>query len=40
MKAWKRELEDVVAQDEEPAPLLHVETAGYYRRRIEGLDEV
>ena len=39
MEARKRELEAVVAQSTEPAPLLHPEMAGYYRRQVESLHE-
>ncbi|TVV74642.1 recombinase family protein [Sphingomonas solaris] len=39
MEARKRELEAVVAQSKEPAPLLHPEMAGYYRRQVESLHE-
>ena len=39
MEARKRELEAVVAQSKEPAPLLHPQMAGYYRRQVESLHE-
>ncbi|WP_156681784.1 recombinase family protein [Sphingomonas profundi] len=39
MEARKREFETVVAQSKEPAPLLHPEMAGYYRRQVESLHE-
>ena len=39
MEARKRELEAFVAQSKEPAPLLHPEMAGYYRRQVESLHE-
>jgi len=40
MEARKRELEAAVAEAKEPAPLLHPEMAGYYRRQVESLHEV